>query len=141
MKQILSTLLLLTVAFSVSNAQCRAYTKNKCLPGLSGYVQNDNYNSAMLVPGDEAELLLTFFGGKDYRILVCNHPIIGSVDFEVKDTSGELIHKGTTRENGMFDFRMKNTQQLIVTLKVPLGNSEFTHEGCVSVMIGTKEIQ
>lgn len=141
MKQIISTLLLLTIITAVSNAQCRSYTKNKCLPGLSGYVQNDNYNSAMLVPGDEAEILLTFFGGKDYRMLVCNHPIIGSVDFEITDTSGELIHKGNSMENGIFDFRMKNTQQLIVKLKVPLGNSEFTHEGCVSVMVGTKEMQ
>lgn len=141
MKQIISTLLIITLAITVADAQCRAYTKNKCLPGLSGYVQNDNYNSAMLVPGDKVELLLTFFGGKDYRLLVCNHPIIGSVDFVITDTSGEEIHKGNSMENGTFDFRMKNTQQLIVNLSVPLGNSEFVHEGCVSVMVGAKELQ
>jgi hypothetical protein len=51
---------LVLLAPFVADAQCRAFTKNQCLPQLEGYIQNDNYNSAMLVPGDEAELLLTF---------------------------------------------------------------------------------
>jgi hypothetical protein len=125
----------------MTDAQCRAFTKNQCLPLLEGYVQNDNYNSAMLVPGDDAELLMTFYGGKEYRLVVCAHPILGSVDFEITDTSGESIFKGNTASTSTFDFKMANTQQLIVKLKVPDQNSTVSaHEGCVSVMAGSKEL-
>lgn len=135
---ILPLVLLMPIA---SDAQCRAFTKNQCLPLLEGYVQNDNYNSAMLVPGDEAELLMTFYGGKEYRLVVCAHPILGSVDYEITDTSGESIYKGNSAANSSFDFKMTNTQQLIVKLAVPLQNSTVSsHEGCVSVMAGSKEM-
>jgi hypothetical protein len=125
-----------------SDAQCRAFTKNRCLPLLEGYVQNDNYNSAMLVPGDEAELLLTFYGGKEYRMALCAHPILGKVEYEVTDTSGETIYKGDSDVNSIFDFKMANTQQLIVKLRVPVQQTTVSaHEGCVSVMIGSKELK
>jgi len=124
------------------DAQCRAFTKNRCLPLLDGYVQNDNYNSAMLVPGDEAELLLTFYGGKEYRLAVCAHPILGTVDYEITDTSGESVFKGNSESSGKFDFKMANTQQLIVKLRVPVQQTTVSnHEGCVSVMIGSKELK
>jgi len=125
-----------------SDAQCRAFTKNRCLPLLDGYVQNDNYNSAMLVPGDEAELLLTFYGGKEYRLAVCSHPILGRVDYEITDTSGESVFSGNSDSSGNFDFKMANTQQLIVKLRVPVQQTTVSsHEGCVSVMIGSKELK
>jgi len=125
-----------------SDAQCRAFTKNRCLPLLDGYVQNDNYNSAMLVPGDEAELLLTFYGGKEYRLAVCAHPILGRVDYEITDTSGESVFSGNSDSSGNFDFKMANTQQLIVKLRVPVQQTTVSsHEGCVSVMIGSKELK
>ena len=55
-------LLALATMFAIqSQAQCRNFTKKNCLPALDGYVQNDNYNSAVLIPGDEAELELTFW--------------------------------------------------------------------------------
>jgi hypothetical protein len=124
----------------LSDAQCRAFTKNQCLPQLDGYVQNDNYNSAMLIPGDDAELLLTFYGGKEYRLVVCAHPILGSVDYEITDTNGDSIYKGNTGSGNSFDFKMVNTQQLIVKLHVPDQKSSVsTHEGCVSVLVGSKE--
>jgi len=109
---------------------------------LNGFVQNDNYNSAVLAAGDDAELLLTFYGGKEYRLVVCAHPILGNVDYEITDTNGDLIYKANTSIGNTFDFKMVNTQQLIVKLRVPEQKSSVTaHEGCVSVMIGSKEVQ
>ncbi len=138
-KYILPIILLMPLA---SDAQCRAFTKNRCLPLLEGYVQNDNYNSAMLVPGDEAEVLLTFYGGKEYRMVLCAHPILGRVDFEVSDTNGDSIYKGNSEEGQVFEFKMANTQQLIVKIMVPKQQSSVSsHEGCVSVMLGSKELK
>ncbi|MFM9985843.1 MAG: hypothetical protein ACKVOK_11460 [Flavobacteriales bacterium] len=142
MKKITLIIALAALLPTFAVAQCRAFTKNKCLPMLEGYVQNDNYNSALLVPGDEAELLLTFYGGKEYRLLLCSHPILGKVEFEVKDTNGELIYAGNSEDKQLFDFKMANTQQLIVKIIVPdQTNSVSTHEGCVSVMVGSKELK
>lgn len=128
----------------VSQAQCRSFTKKKCLPELEGYVQNDNFNSAVLIPGDEAELLLTFYAGKEYRLLVCGHPVLGDLEFEVLDTDDEVIYTNVDEENeadAKFDFKVATTQQLIVRIRVPEAESTSTliHEGCVSVMIGSKE--
>jgi hypothetical protein len=125
---------------SAADAQCRAFTKNKCLPQLEGYVQNDNYNSAVLIAGDQAELLLTFYGNKQYRLLVCVNPILGNIDYEVRDTNGELIYKANTGDADTFDFKMVNTQQLIVKLMVPEKDAVLPHEGCVTVLVGSKEM-
>jgi hypothetical protein len=131
---------LLLLLPGLADAQCRAFTKNKCLPLLDGYVQNDNYNSAVLVPGDEAELLLTFYSGKEYRIVVGSHPILGDVEFEIVDTNDEMIYNSKTSDNkSLFDFKMSNTQQLIVKVRVPKQDSAIQHEGCVTVLVGSKE--
>jgi hypothetical protein len=125
-------------------SQCRSFTKKKCLPLLEGYVQNDNFNSAVLIPGDEAELLLTFYADKEYRLIICGHPVLGDLDFEVLDTDEEMIFSSaeTDKEDKtMFDFKVATTQQLIVRIRVPETElpSSLVHEGCVSVMIGSKE--
>ncbi|MFN8699382.1 MAG: hypothetical protein ACK500_03535 [Flavobacteriales bacterium] len=134
---------LLMLLPGVADGQCRAFTKNRVLPLMSGYVQNDNYNSAQLVPGDEAELLLTFYGNKEYRLVVGVHPILGEVDYEVLDTNNQLIYssKDSKSENKyIFDFKTSSTQQLIVRIRVPDQQSAVTsHEGCVTVMTGYKE--
>lgn len=141
LKIILPVLLMLPL---MSSAQCRSFTKKKCLPELEGYVQNDNFNSAVLIPGDEAELLLTFYAGKEYRLLVCGHPVLGDLEFEVLDTDDEVIYTNVDevdKAESKFDFKVATTQQLIVRIRVPETESTSTliHEGCVSVMIGSKE--
>jgi hypothetical protein len=128
----------------MANAQCRSFTKKKCLPELEGYVQNDNFNSAVLIPGDEAELLLTFYADKQYRLLVCGHPILGDLEFEVLDTDEEVIYSNKDADDAnmnKFDFKVATTQQLIVRIRVPEPEQASTliHEGCVSVMVGSKE--
>jgi len=141
LKIILPLLLLMPL---MSSAQCRSFTKKRCLPELEGYIQNDNFNSAVLIPGDEAELLLTFYAGKEYRLLVCGHPILGDLQFEVLDTDEALIYSNNNAksdEKSRFDFKVASTQQLIVRIRVPDTESatQLLHEGCVSVMVGSKE--
>jgi hypothetical protein len=141
LKYILPLLLLMPL---LSEAQCRAFTKNRVLPLLNGFVQNDNFNSAMLVPGDEAELLMTFYGNKEYRLIVMAHPILGDVEFEVRDTNDQLIYtnKDNDKNKTTFDFKMSNTQQLIVRVRVPEAQNAISpHEGCVTVMSGSKELK
>jgi hypothetical protein len=122
------------------SAQCRAFTKNRVLPMLSGFVQNENYNSALLMSGDEAEVLMTFYGGKSYRLVVMAHPVLGDVEFEVLDTNDELVYSNKKSENKTtFDFRMSNTQQLKVRVKVPAIEGSLVPQGCVTIVAGHKE--
>jgi len=138
-------LTLLMVVPLMASSQCRSFTKKKCLPLLSGYAQNDNFNSAVLIPGDEAELLLTFYQGKEYRLLVCGQPILGDVQFDVFTTNEEKIYSNVNAagENlgNTFDFKVAATQQLIVRIRIPESESASTlvHIGCVSVMVGSKD--
>lgn len=137
---------ILLIAPLLSSAQCRSFTKKKCLPQLDGYSQNDSFNSAVLIPGDEAELLLTFYDDKDYRLLICGHPILGEVEFEVLDTSEQMIYTNHTEDGSdkgnLFDFKVASTQQLIVRIRVPETETSSTliHEGCVSIMVGSKDM-
>lgn len=142
MKKAYKILLFLLVFIpSFSSAQCKHFTKNKVLPKLNGYVQNDTYNSTQMAPGWDAEVMITFFGGRDYRLLVDAHPILGEVEFTVSDTNGKQIHSNKDTQNKeSFDFKMKNTQQLVIKVKVPeQKNTMIQHIGCVSIVSGFKK--
>ena len=86
-------LLLASFAFFAAEAssQCRAFTKRNCLPIMEEYTQNDNYNAAVLIPGDAAELDMAFYGGVNYRVVVCSHPVLGAVEFGLYDSQGNSL--------------------------------------------------
>ena len=132
-------LLALATLFAIqSQAQCRNFTKKNCLPALDGYVQNDNYNSAVLIPGDEAELELTFLGDTDYRVAVCAHPVLGAVEFDVLDQNNIRLWSNSEGADHL-DFRMENAQRLSFRVKVPETEAAILHEGCVSILVGSKD--
>lgn len=109
---------------------------------LEGYVQNDNYNSAVLIPGDEAEVLMTFYAGKEYRLVVAANPVLPDVEWELRDTNEQLVYsnkQSTANNKSTFDFKMSSTQQLIVRVRVPKEDSVVAHEGCVVILSGHKE--
>jgi len=138
MKHTTFLLALVTLFAAQANAQCRTFTKKNCLPVLDGYVQNENYNSAVLIPGDEAELELTFLGGSEYRVAVCSHPVLGAVEFDVLDEQNIRIWSNSDGSDHL-DFRMENSQRLRFRVKVPDTDAAILHEGCVSILIGNKE--
>jgi len=133
-------LLLASFAFFTveASSQCRSFTKRNCVPILEGYLQNDNYNAAVLIPGDEAELDMAFYGGVSYRIVVCSHAILGEIEFSLNDHYGNALWTNSEGENHL-DLQVATTQQLSVKIKVPLNESSLIHEGCVSIMLGSIE--
>lgn len=145
MKKVLYSLLfigLMAGAPLESNAQCKSFTKKTCLPNLSPYVYNGQLNSAVLAEGDVAELLLTFYGGQDYRINICSHETLGKMQFQVYDTEKNLLFDNTENEFvNLWDFKSNSTQQLIVRVTVPeeKNRSGMVQSGCVSILVGFKE--
>jgi hypothetical protein len=138
MKPTTLLLALVTLLAVQANAQCRTFTKKNCLPTLDGYVQNENYNSAVLIPGDEAELELTFLAGIDYRVAVCAHPVLGAVEFEVLDEQNIRVWSNSDGADHL-DLRVENAQRLKFIVRVPDTDAAILHEGCVSILLGSKD--
>ena len=140
MKHTLTLLMAIGLMATTAQAQCRAFTKKNCMSELDGYIQNDNYNSAILIPGDEAELMLTFLAGQDYRLVVCSHPVLGDVNYTIFDGRGKnLFDSRKSEQNEMYvDFTVETTQQLQVKVQVPDSETAIMHEGCVTVIMGSK---
>ncbi len=124
------------------SAQCKGFTKKECIPDLKPYVYNGQLNSAVLNEGDVAELLLTFYSGQDYRVFLCGQPILGDLEFRLLDTDRNVIFYNKDHDFVKFwDFKSNSTQQLIVQVRVPVGESrsEIVQSGCVSILVGFKE--
>jgi hypothetical protein len=141
---------ILTIAVLISliampgfiSAQCKGFTKKECIPDLKPYVYNGQLNSAVLNEGDVAELLLTFYSGQDYRVFLCGQPILGNLEFRLLDTDRNVIFYNKDHDFVKFwDFKSNSTQQLIVQVRVPVGESrsEIVQSGCVSILVGFKE--
>lgn len=128
-----------------ANAQCKRFTKKHCLPSLAPYQHNGKLISAIFNPGETADLEVTFNAGKEYRVLVCSQELIGKVQFKVLDKTRKVLfesEEGT--ENPYWDFKVANTQQLIIQISVPEMEdqknqlAQLTPNGCVSILIGFK---
>ncbi len=138
-------ILSLMLAFATANtaqAQCRSFAKNKCMPGMAPYKFNETFNAAQLAPGEEAQVDLTFYSGQEYRLMVCSHPILGTVNWQLKDGNGNTITESnaeTPKET--FDFKVATTQKLTVHIDVPessKGGNNLLTVGCVGILVGYK---
>jgi len=141
MKKLLLLSIFTIVGLSAINAQsCRKFTKQECIPSLTPYIHNGQLNSAVLFPGDIADIQLTFYSGQDYRIIVCNDEGLGDVSFKVLDLERNELYDSKSGEENIFDFKVASTQQLIVEVMVPEGSNthDIDFQGCVSILVGFK---
>ena len=138
MKRLSLCIAVLSLLSASASAQCRTFTKRNCLPVLEGYAQNDNYNSAVLIAGDEAELSVTFLPSTEYRVAVCAHPVLGDVTFDILDQQGIRIWSNFKGEDHV-DFSLQHAQRLRLRIQVPDSDAAILHEGCVSLLVGSKD--
>lgn len=142
MKNLLTSILLLAFVFAFSTdsfSQCKGFTKKECLPVLDPYIYNGQLNSALLNEGDVAELLLTFYGNQEYRLLICSQELLGQVEFNLLDKDRNVIFSNADHNyTNMWDFTSTSTQQLIVEVTVPesMNQGDDIVSGCVSILIG-----
>jgi hypothetical protein len=128
-----------------SAAQCKRYTKKNCLPSLSPYLHNGQLTSTYMIPGDSAEVLMTFNAGKEYRILICSQELIGKVQFKVMDKRRKVLYTSDEEaSNPSWDFKVENTQQFIIQIMIPkkeksIKKNNMVANGCVALLIGFKE--
>jgi len=145
MKQLIPILALVSMLAlpALSQAQCRSFAKNKCMPAMAPYKFNETFNAAQLAPSEEAEVDLTFYSGQEYRLLVCAHPILGAVNWQLADAAGNaLFESSADAPQEHFDFKVATTQKLTVHIDVPAstsGGNNMLTVGCVGILVGYKE--
>lgn len=126
---------------AATQAQCRSFAKNKCVPELAPYKFNETFNAAQLAPGEEAEVNLTFYSGQEYRVMVCTHPILGEVNWKLVDENNKIIFESLADDpKHHFDLKAAGTVPMKVVVWVPnKGSNSMVHVGCVAIMVGFKE--
>ena len=138
--------LLLSLAFFVLlssslQAQCKGFAKKVCKPELAGYIHDGNYHAAILTEGEEAELYKTFYSGQNYRIAVCGSGTsLPPIEFQVMDAyKNVLFDNASDNTETSWDFSVESSQQLKITVKVPISdvNVDEPEEGCVAIMFGS----
>ncbi len=93
------------------------------------------------MPGEKAELLMTFYSGQDYRLMVCGQPILGDIKFRVSDQDKKEIYNSKNAQSSrIWDFQVASTQQFILEVEVPESHTKtkMMESGCVSVLVGFK---
>ena len=102
----LSVFIILSALPIVNFSQCKSFTKQTCMPKLEPYIYNGQLNSAILNEGDIAELVLTFYGGQEYRIAVCFEESIGFVQFRLLDSDRNSIFDNADQQFAVYwDFK------------------------------------
>lgn len=143
MKKIILAVLSLFLFVSYSSAQCKRYTKKECFPKIKPFIYNGQLNSAILMPGEKAELMMTFNSGQDYRILACAEEKLGVLGLKVMDKNKNVLfyNKEEDKYSQFWDFNVSSTQELIIEISIDEIDSpnNLVPEGCVSVLIGFKE--
>jgi hypothetical protein len=123
-------------------AQCTTFLKKKCMPKVSPFTHNGQMNVSTVSAGQSTDVSLTFYSGQAYRILVCSEEVLGDVTFKVMDMSKKVVFDSKDNNYPDFwDFKVKNTQQFIVHVEVPVSasSSSVPPSGCVSVLVGFKK--
>ncbi|HBI80925.1 MAG TPA: hypothetical protein DDY04_03020 [Bacteroidales bacterium] len=138
---LISAITLLLVLPSSANAQCKNFAKTICRLELSPYIHDGNYNAAILTEGEEAELFKTFYAGQEYRISVCGSEMLTKIEFLIMDVDRKVLYTNAKDNYATsWDFKVENTQQLIILVKIPVVSSknEELKSGCVAIMFGLK---
>lgn len=139
--KLITLVLVFVTASQLTNAQCNAFTKKKCLPTLAPYVHNGQLNSTMLASGETAELMISFYAGQDYRLSMCAQDVLVGAYYRLLDAQHNLLFNSKDAKQSTFDFNVKTTQQLIIEVIVPKTETktDIVEQGCVSILVGFKK--
>jgi len=138
---------LLVMVLSSQNAvaQCKSFVKTNCLPQLTPYLHDGNYQAVIMGEGEEAEVYKTIFAGQPYRLIVCADDLLPNVEFVVSDIRRNILFDNRKSGNvKIWDFKPEASQQIKVTIRIPksqkqgASNRELIY-GCVGVLFSLLE--
>ncbi len=120
--------------------QCDQFVQQECSPLLGTYNSEGKRNIAVLLPGDTAQLGVTFYKTHSYRIVVCAEQALGKVEFRLLDNLGKVLFDSKQHNYPKYwDFKTQLTQNLLIQLIVPsVPPNQVAQTGCVAVLLGFK---
>lgn len=123
------------------NAQCKTFAKETGRTSLKPFTHDGNYNAAVMMEGEEADLYKTFYSGSNYRLSVIASEPLTKVLFTVFDENGNKLYSNESNYKSTWDFNIKSTQQLHIVVKVPARteNQNDAQQGCVAILFGFKQ--
>jgi len=131
---------LFVMAFSTHDAlsQCKSFVKSDCLPQLTPFIHDGNYQAVIMSEGEEAEVYKTIFAGQKYRLIICVDSTLSNVEFVVTDTRRNILFDNRKNDNvRVWDFKSDASQQIKVTIRIPKSKKEEEPGlGCVAVLFG-----
>jgi hypothetical protein len=145
MRKYISIFIFITALLAVNlsvQAQCKGFAKKICKQELTPFIHDGNYHAAILTEGEEAELYKTFYSGQQYRIAVCGAEPLTKIEFQVVDAYKNVLYDNREHNFALsWDFVLESSQQLKISLKVPVSNkqAEYPFSSCVAIMFGFKE--
>ncbi len=113
---------------------------------MSPYIYTGQLNSTTLFEGESAELVMTFTGGQQYRILTCASDNLGSVNMVIMDSKKRVVfnnkdHQGATS----WDLRIGATDDYTIQIGVPASKTptagNIEQSGCIAVLVGFKNVE
>lgn len=133
-------LILFVFASVYGFSQCDQFVKEECMPQLGSFTDIGKRNLAVLLPGDTAQIGVTFYKAHQYRVVVCAQQNLGKVRFRLLSRNGAVLFDSKAHNNPTYwDFNVGVTQNVVVQLIVPpVGSNQVAQTGCVSVLIGFK---
>ena len=134
-------LIFFVIAFAFYGlSQCDEFVKQNCLPQLGPFTNIGKRNLAVLLPGDTAQIGVTFYKSHQYRVVVCAQPVLGKVRFRLMNRAGTVLFDSKSHNLPQYwDFNNEITQNVIIQLIVPsVSANQVAQTGCVSVLVGFK---
>ncbi|MEX2379557.1 MAG: hypothetical protein WD530_02360 [Vicingaceae bacterium] len=133
---------LITIFSYQLSAQCKGFTKRSCLPELSPYLSNGQFNAAYMIPGESADVEINFNQGLSYRLVICADPFLEGVNYQISDEDGFVYTTDTIKGKTAYT-DLEVTQSKALTLSITIPDKENTtgivRNGCVSILVGFKE--
>ena len=138
-KTTVCVIVLFTQTF-VAFSQCKSNAK-KCIPELFPYTLSDELNSVQMTEDVTSDLLLTFFSGQDYRVIVCTPAGLGNIEFKVKDVREHVVFNSKDHNYAQsWDFKVSATDDYFIELNLVNTSADAKKKlkGCVTVLVGFK---
>jgi hypothetical protein len=123
-----------------ASAQCTTFLKTRCAPHLKPYISSGQAFNSTLLSEDRAKIVMTFYEGMEYRVVLCSHKDLGNVQLRIKDGKNKVLFTGNVEEKHSWDLKVDVTQVMTIEVITPPAQTadNFDKSGCVSLLIGFK---
>jgi len=126
---------LLLAAACDADAQCRKFTKQRVISSLDVDQAIDQIKTGTLGRGESAAAVLEVEASGTVDLIICTHPDLGEVTYNVVNTAGRKVTQGST--NGSMTqvaVEVEAEQDLIVHVASERASGAYAPIGCVSLV-------